>query len=144
MPPHRPRAAWPTPRRPNGVRTETAGPGGQELVNCSPFRDGSNVARCSIPPVIRSGEPERTTVIARVLWKEPRRWRYCCGSGARRAWPGGCGQRAAALAGLASGHHVDAGDFVGGQGEAEEVEVGGHPVRPGRLRDHGDVVLQVP
>ena len=39
---------------------------------------------------------------------------------------------------------VEAGDFGGGQGEAEQVEVGLDAVWLGGLRDDGDAVLEVP
>src|ERR1022692_150617 len=45
---------------------------------------------------------------------------------------------------LAGPHGVDPGDFVGGEREAEQVDVGGDPVRVRRLRDEGNAVLDVP
>src|SRR5690348_11898700 len=47
MPPQSPAPASPTPSRPNGVRSTTAGPAGHALRNAKPCRDGTNR---SMPP----------------------------------------------------------------------------------------------
>lgn len=100
MPPQSPNAALPTPMLPNGVGTDTAGADGQELVKAKPSRDGTKLAAGCLMHRLCGG--------AGLVDSPPYRWVRC--------------------GGLSAAERVDAGHLIRRKPEAEQVNVGPHPV----------------